>query len=667
MYIIGITGPTGAGKTTTSKALEKIGALILNCDEIYRELLVSNVEMKGKIAARFENVRCPENGEIDRNKLRSYVWGNEAALSDLNAITHGYVSEVVNQKLREFEKSGGKIAVIDAILLIESGFREKCDVIVGVIAPPEERIQRITARDEIPLEAAQGRMNVQQECEFYKENCDFILENTSEDEAEYLARCERFFMKLIIDEWFEKHTDEMLRDIEKLVAIKSVRSAALPGAPYGKNSREVLTAAEAMLKEKGLETSVFEDMIVTATFGANPPELGILAHLDIVDAGEEWDTDPYKLAVKDGKLYGRGVIDNKGPAVAAIYAVCCVRDLLGEVDKGVQLIFGSGEETGFEDIAEYLKKNTPPPNVFTPDSEFPIVNIEKGRFMPVFGARWEKDETLPRIVSITGGKTPNIVPNHSEAVVLGFSPAELEAYCKECSEKTGVAFTITDSRDELCSSDNDNKITITAEGTASHSSRPELGNNAQTAIIELLASMPFFGSKSFGYVKALNRLFPHGDYHGTAFGIDYSDKKTGRTTLNFGVLRFDELEFSGNFDARTPSPADDVDLLEITKKVLGQDDMTVSYHDLKKSHHTPEETPFVQTLMRIYEEHTGKKGECVCMGGLTYAHDIQGGVAFGCSMPDEDNRAHGANEYIDLKQLLMCAKMFTQVIVEMCI
>jgi len=670
MHIIGITGPTGAGKTTASRAFEKTGALILNCDEIYRELLVSNREMKEKLATRFEGALV--SGEINRENLRSHVWGNQTALDDLNKITHGYVNEIVDQKLKEFKKSGGKIAVIDAILLIESGFGKKCDVIVGVIAPSNIRSQRVTIRDEITLEAAENRMNAQQESEFYKNNCDYIIENTQDSCENFLKVCERVFMKLLIDEWFKNNTDKMLSDLEKLLAIKSVRSVREPGAPYGINSRETLTVAQQMLEENGIKTELFEDMIITASYGENPPVLGILAHLDIVEAGEGWETDPYKLTIKDGKLYGRGVIDNKGPAVAAMYALYCVRDLFKDISndaqslRGVQLIFGSSEETGFEDIAEYLKKNTPPPNVFTPDAEFPVVNREKGRFTPAFGARWKKDTTLPRIVSITGGKTSNIVPNRAEAVIEGLSKEEAEAFCKKFTEKTGVVFTIIPSSDELCSSANDIKLIIKAEGVASHSSRPKLGNNAQTALIEMLASMPFAKSESFEYVKKLNHLFPHNDYNGKAFGIDYSDEITGDTTLNFSVLRYDELEFSGTFDSRTAAVADKDDLFEKSKETLAKEGIKLTYHELKKSHYTSAETPFVQTLLRVYEDYTGKKGECICMGGLTYAHDIEGGVAFGAAMPGDDNRAHGANEYIELEHLLMCAKMFTQVIVNLC-
>jgi len=336
----------------------------------------------------------------------------------------------------------------------------------------------------------------------------------------------------------------------------------------------------------------------------------------------------------------------------------CARDLFPQLSHGVRIILGSGEETGFDDVKQYLKKNTPPPNVFTPDAEYPVVNIEKGRFMPVFGAKWEKDTALPRIKEIIGGKTPNVVPNHSQAVIEGFSKEDTEKFCREYSDKTGVALSVVSDGDIL---------TITAEGTAAHASMPERGNNAQTALIEMLAAMPFAKSKGFEYLCALNRLFPHGDYRGKAVGIDMSDEKTGRITVNFGVIRFSELEFSGNFDSRTPSCADDVDLLEMTRAALRREGMEITYHDITGCHITPEETPFVQSLMSVYEEYTGQPGKCISMGGLTYVHDIPGGVAFGCVMPGDDNRAHGANEYISLEQFVLSAKMFTQVIIDMCV
>ena len=460
-----------------------------------------------------------------------------------------------------------------------------------------------------------------------------------------------------IDSWFAANSDEMINDLGKLIAINSVRTEAVEGAPYGVESRAVLTLAQQMLEERGFEVDVFEDMMITANYGPAPALMGILAHLDIVDVGDGWTSDPFKLALRDGKLYGRGVIDNKGPSIAAMYALYCARDLCPELKHGVQLILGSGEETGFDDVTQYLKKNTPPPNVFTPDAEYPVVNIEKGRFMPVFGAKWEKDTTLPRIISVVGGKTPNIVPDYAEAIVEGFSLSDIEAACREYTTKTGAPISVTSVGDTL-------KISV--EGKASHASMPERGNNAQTALIEMLASMSFADSTSFKYLQKLNKLFPHGDNHGAAVGIDMEDNDTGRITVNFGVLDFSECEFSGNFDSRTPGCADDVDLVAMTRSALEAEDINLTYHEITGCHHTSEDTPFVQKLLNLYEEYTGQPGKCVSMGGLTYVHDIDGGVAFGCAMPSDDNNAHGIDEHIKLDQLILSAKMFTQAILDMC-
>jgi len=339
-----------------------------------------------------------------------------------------------------------------------------------------------------------------------------------------------------------------------------------------------------------------------------------------------------------------------------MYAMYCVRDLFPDLKHGVQILLGSAEETGFDDIISYRETNILPPNVFTPDAGFPLINVEKGRYVQAFGAKWEKSKELPRIVSITGGKTQNVVPNHATAVIEGFSKDEAETFCKEFTTKTGVNLSVSE---ELM-------LTITAEGTAAHASMPERGNNAQTALIKMLTSMPFAESESFLNLKALDRLFPHGDNHGKALGVDMKDDIAGRITVNFGVLRFDELEFSGNFDSRTPICADKTDLTDMTRYALENEGLSVSYFDIIESHHVPEDSRFVKNLLRVYEEYTGKPGYCYAMGGLTYAHGIPGGVAFGCTMPDDDNRVHGASEYISKEQLILSAKMFAMSIVDFC-
>jgi len=460
-----------------------------------------------------------------------------------------------------------------------------------------------------------------------------------------------------IDKWFGNRTDDMIKDLGKLVKINSVRTDAEEGAPYGPASKEVLVIAEEMLKANGFGVKYFEDIMIESDLGEAPPLLGILAHLDIVDAGDGWDTDPFELTVKDGVLYGRGVMDNKGPAVASMYAMYCARELCPDLKHGMRLILGAAEESGCEDIASYLKKNTAPPNVFSPDANFPVVNTEKGRFAPFFGAKWSENKSLPRIVSIIGGKTINIVPHKAEAVVEGFVKGDVETFCREYSQKTGTVITVK--------SDGD-KLVITAEGTATHASTPDAGNNAQTALIEMLAAMPFAKSEVFGYIQALNRLFGHGDYHGRALGIEMSDEISGKLTVNFGVIEFSEREFSGNFDSRTPACADKVDITGIVTAALEREGIKITESSISTCHHTPEDTPFVKTLLRTYEDYTGNPPGCEIMGGQTYVHGIPGGVAYGPAYPGENNNIHGANEYMSVDQFVLSAKMFTQVIIDMC-
>jgi succinyl-diaminopimelate desuccinylase len=209
-------------------------------------------------------------------------------------------------------------------------------------------------------------------------------------------------------------------------------------------------------------------------------------------------------------------------------------------------------------------------------------------------------------------------------------------------------------------------IVITAEGTATHAATPHLGVNAQTALLDMLAGMPFAESKGHHYICALNKLFPHGDYNGRALGVAMNDEKSGELTLNFGVLRFTETGFSGNFDSRTPACADETDLLGMIRKALEQEGINLTNSTMSKCHHTPKDSEFVQTLLRIYEEYTGNPSECLTMGGQTYVHEIEGGVAFGCKLPGTNNNVHGANEFIGVEQLIISAKMFAQSIIDMC-
>ena len=195
MFIIGITGGTGAGKTSALRALRMLGALCLDCDAIYHELLSDNAELNADLGAAFNGVLS--EGRVDRKLLGEIVFSDPAALLALNSITHKYVSFEIERRLAAWEALNGKIAAIDAIALIESSRSEQCNVVVGVIAPRESRISRIMVRDGITRGQAELRINAQKPDSFFRERCDYILENTYSTSKDFERNCKKFFTQLI--------------------------------------------------------------------------------------------------------------------------------------------------------------------------------------------------------------------------------------------------------------------------------------------------------------------------------------------------------------------------------------------------------------------------------------------------------------------------------------
>ena len=183
--IIGITGGSGCGKTTLLNEIHKLGGLVLDCDAIYHQLLATDTEMLAAIEARFPGV--VENGQLNRKKLGGIVFADESALLDLNKITHAAVKADVLHQL----ESQPKLAAIDAIGLFEGGLAEICDVTVAVTAPVEDRIQRLMARDGISEEYARSRIAAQHSEDWYRQRCQYVLENDADFDA-FATKCVAF-------------------------------------------------------------------------------------------------------------------------------------------------------------------------------------------------------------------------------------------------------------------------------------------------------------------------------------------------------------------------------------------------------------------------------------------------------------------------------------------
>ena len=186
--ILGITGGTGSGKTTLLKTAEALGFQVLDCDRIYHELLRTDTQLLSAIENRFPGT--VENGQLQRKKLGAVVFGDPAALADLNAITHGAICQAVEKQLDR-----NRNIAIDVIALLESGLSKLCDVTVAVTAPKELRLQRLMARDGITHSYALSRIEAQPEDDYYRQNCGYVLENDG-DELQFQRKCLAFFRQL---------------------------------------------------------------------------------------------------------------------------------------------------------------------------------------------------------------------------------------------------------------------------------------------------------------------------------------------------------------------------------------------------------------------------------------------------------------------------------------
>ena len=459
-----------------------------------------------------------------------------------------------------------------------------------------------------------------------------------------------------LEAYIENHREEMLEDLKKLVSINSQRSEAKPGKPFGDGAADVLAAAEKMMAEYGLSTKNYENYVVTGDFNKEEKQLDILAHLDVVPVTDSWTvTKPFEPVIVDGKMYGRGTADDKGPAIAALYAMRAIKETGIELKKNVRLILGSDEECGSEDLEYYYGMEKEAPMTFTPDAEFPVINIEKGRLRAEFYGTFEEEASLPAIVEFHGGDKVNVVPANAWVIVSGIEKAIVEAAISE--NGSGNVLTVREQ---------ENGIKIAAKGEATHASTPEFGKNAISVLLALLEKLPLSECDQNKALLEIGKLFPVGDYTGKALGVAMEDKVSGHLSMNLGILHFDGKNLCGELDSRTPVCANDENVTAVVEKNLSRLGLKMEDSLICPVHHVPEESVLVQELLASYETYTGVKGTPLAIGGQTYVHELKNGVTFGCMVPEVDNHMHGDDEFMEIEVLIMSAKIFADAIIRLC-
>lgn len=461
-------------------------------------------------------------------------------------------------------------------------------------------------------------------------------------------------MNAEIYNYVDANLTKMIGTLSELVAIPSVKGKAVPGKPYGEECAKVLDKMLNIASSFGFRTENHKNRVGTIDFYPDgEPSLGILCHLDVVPAGDGWKTPPFSMFMSGGKLYGRGTMDDKGPAVCVLYAMKAIKDCGIKLSKNVRFIVGTDEENGSSDLAWYKKQAKLPPNVFTPDGSYPVINIEKGMIRGEISAKCAVGGTKS-VISATGGTVINAVPESASATVVGFSDIELTLAAKNA----GIGQLVTFKKDS-------DKTVITVKGKSAHASTPAEGINAVTGLCSMLGRL-YGDDESTVMFRSLSALFPFGETDGKSLKIAASDEKSGALTEVLSILSYSKGTLTGKFDIRFPLCRSVERVKTGLEKAFAAKNMELSDFSGVEPHETPADSEFVKTLSKVYEDVTGARSGCIAIGGGTYVHDIEGGVAFGAEFPGEDCKIHSAGEFISAERLKQNAKIFAEAIIRLC-
>ena len=452
------------------------------------------------------------------------------------------------------------------------------------------------------------------------------------------------------------HKEDLLKDLFELLSVRSILGTDITEeTPFGSGPREALDLILSFGERDGYKTKLVENKAGHIEVGQGEELFGILGHVDVVPVVEaDWTSHPFKPEIRDGKIFARGSLDDKGPTMAAYYAVKLLDKLGVKWNKRVRVIIGSDEETGFRCVEAYFKHEEQPASGFTPDAMFPLVYAEKARatFDHKLKFVLEDGNYNYKLVKFNGGQVLNMV--------IASAKAELVGEVSDIKEKFENFLTQEKLDGEVTVEDT---IKLTLKGKAAHGSTPQYGINGATKLAEFLSTLGLDnnGKNFVNYIveKLANDPF------GEKLGIDYSDNEMGEATYNYGILDYDLEKKVGivSTDCRHPMKFDLVARLNGVKV----DNIDIEVTSTKEAHYVPKDDELVTTLMDVYRKHTGDtKNDAFVLGGGTYARCLKKGVAFGLLFPGKEDTMHQANEYLEVEDLLLATAIYAEGIYKLC-
>lgn len=448
-----------------------------------------------------------------------------------------------------------------------------------------------------------------------------------------------------ISELIDSYREDFTARLARWVQVPSVKDEAEDGAPFGREVRRMLDMAMVDAETMGFMTHVYDGYACDITLGDAPETVAVLGHLDVVPAGDGWRVPPFAAVLEGDRLLGRGTSDDKGPSLAALYAMRAIKEAGVPLKKSIRLILGCDEESGWEDMAYYCEHADMPEIGFSPDASFPVINTEKAMLHMMLHAPVATDGLT--VKQLWTGERMNVIPGESKALLTGGQALadQVAAYAKE----TGLPYTAQVT---------DEGVWVTAEGIPGHSAYPQGRRNAIGMMLLLL--------KALGVTGALRTLADAVgmEHDGASLGCACSDSISGALTCNMGILHLENGQLTATLDMRCPI---DADLPRLRDAALSHlPGFTASHVEMKEAHHVPAESELVSSLLAAYHEETGLEARAMSTGGGTYAKVLKQGVAFGASFPDDEDLAHQANEYASISGLLRAAKVYANALLRLC-
>lgn len=454
---------------------------------------------------------------------------------------------------------------------------------------------------------------------------------------------------MVLNERVLEMKDPLLACLQENLRIPSVQGEAAEGAPYGIEVRRSLDHVLAAAKKLGFRTENVDNHLGWCEYGEGEEMVAVLGHLDVVPAGDGWSVDPWGGEIQDDRIWGRGTMDDKGPTIAALFALAALRDCGLPLKRRIRLLFGCNEETGSQDVKFYLAKGGEIPVMgFTPDGEYPVINGEKGIINVTFSRTFSQRGDL-KLLSIHGGTAPNVVPA-AACAKLGCSQ-ELAARIAQLKAPK-VRFTATEYG-----------VFVEAEGVSAHGSTPGQGENAIGRLVQALDTLPLEGdvAESIHFLAVTLGMEPNG----ASAGILLHDDVSGDTTLNWGTLDGDDTKISMKINYRYPVTFAYEDCAPALNAKFAAAGFVKDSEQHKAKLYIPEDSDLVKTLLKVYTEHTGLEGKAKCIGGGTYAKMLPNILAFGPIFPGDEVREHKPDEFLEIPKLMKNTQIIAAAMYEM--